>query len=107
MDIEKRNAKDTASNTDSLEEGELYTVRKGQLEKIPRNEEDGMRKVRITEEAFEAAIEVGKRMRQELGGYKPDISLVASALVMDGLRQIDHSKEVVRAYVVTMFQKVS
>lgn len=97
--------REDVGNRGPLEEGELYTVRKGHLEKIPRNDEDGMRKVRITEDAFEAAMEVGKRMRSELGGYKPDVSLVTSALVIDASRQVDNSKEVVRNFVVTMFEK--
>jgi hypothetical protein len=65
-----------------LEEGELYVLKNGNLEHIPRNDDDGMRRIRITEEAYQVAMEIGRTMRKELQGYKPDVSLVASALLL-------------------------
>lgn len=60
-----------ASRTqDDWQEGELYICRQGKLEHIERDPSD-MRRVRITEEAYQVAMELGKQLRPALAGYKP------------------------------------
>src|SRR3569833_4693019 len=54
---------------DRLEEGELYVYRKGNLERIQRDEEDTLRKVRIAEEAFNAVLTLQKTLRRPMGGF--------------------------------------
>ena len=66
---------------DDLEEGELYVVKKGELEHLQRDPDDTMRKVRITDDAHTVAINVQRMMRKEMNGYKPDIVMVCSALI--------------------------
>ena len=66
-----------------LEEGELYTLRKGKLHHVVRrDEENGLRRIMVMEEAYAAAQIMARRLRQRLRGYRPDPALVASALVM-------------------------
>lgn len=67
----------------NLEEGELYTLRKGRLHHVvPREEENGLRRIKVMEEAYDAAQEAARRLRRQLRGYRPDPALVISACVM-------------------------
>lgn len=90
----------------SLEEGHLYTVRNGVLEEIPIDPEDTMRKLRITHSAIEAATQVQRRMRKVLGGYKPDLSMVCSALIEGGAEN-ENATEVVRQYALKTFSSIT
>lgn len=46
----------------NLEEGELYTLRKGRLHHVvPREEENGLRRIKVMEEAYDAAQEAARR----------------------------------------------
>ncbi|MGI0025607.1 MAG: hypothetical protein ACREA4_10755 [Nitrososphaera sp.] len=92
----------SGANEGELEEGELYAYRKGKLEKLPRIE-DGMRKVRITETAYEMAMEVGQDMREELKGYRPDAALIVSALIEHGNQGLEQKKDAVRRFVKELF----
>jgi len=67
-----------------FDEGELYVFKRGQLEHVERDPDDNRRKVRLTEEAYQCAVTVGKAMRQRLGGYKPEVSLIVSAVLLFG-----------------------
>ncbi|MGI0015970.1 MAG: hypothetical protein ACREBU_21325 [Nitrososphaera sp.] len=58
-----------------------------------------MRSIRITENAYQAAKTIAKGMR--VNGYKPDVSLVASALMVHGSR--DEGKEAVRKFIFELF----
>ncbi len=76
----------------NLEDGELYTLRKGMLHHIHRSEDDnGLRKIRVMEEALKVAREIAKRLRQKMRGYRPDPALVISACVMHtaSLKEVD------------------
>lgn len=86
------------------QDGDLYIWRHGRLERIER-EENPMRRVRMTEEAYQTAMELGKTMRQALNGYKPDISLVVSALVVAATQDKETASTAVRKYVIKMFQE--
>ena len=58
-----------------------------------------MRSMRITESAYQAAKRIANSMR--VNGYKPDVSLVASALIVHGSRH--EGKEAVRKFIFEMF----
>lgn len=89
---------------ESRQDGDLYIWRNGRLERIER-EDSPMRRVRMTEEAYQTAMELGKTMRQTLNGYKPDVSLVVSALVVAAAQDRETAGAAVRHYVVKMFQE--
>lgn len=66
-----------------LEEGELYTLRKGKLHHVVRrDEENGLRRIMVMEEAYTAAQIMARRLRKAMRGYRPDPALVVSACVM-------------------------
>ena len=83
-----------------VEDG-LYQARAGELHKL-NMEDDGMKKFRVNPTAFEAVREVQKQMRKLLGGRKPDISLVAEAMLMSAFK-IDGIEEQVRLYAIKVF----
>lgn len=64
-----------------LEDG-LYTARGGTLAKLDFDAEDTTKKLRVSETVFKQVQSVQRQMRQALGGYKPDIALVASAMLV-------------------------
>ncbi|CDH44628.1 hypothetical protein [Candidatus Contendibacter odensensis] len=67
----------------NLEEGELYALQKGMLRRVARQEEEnGLRRIKIMEEAYEAAQLAARRLRTYGRGYRPDPALVVSAFVM-------------------------
>ena len=73
-----------------LEDGELYTLRKGMLHRVSRNEDDnGLRRIKIMEEAYDVATQVAKRLRPRMRGYRPDPALVISAFVQYAARLED------------------
>lgn len=66
--------------SEKLEDG-LYQARAGHLEKIVF-EDDGTKKIRVPQAGFETAVSVQKQMRKILNGHKPDLSLVAEAMLL-------------------------
>lgn len=86
-----------------LEEGELYAFKKGVLEHIQRDPEDNLRKIRITHEAFEAAVTVQRNMRKVLDGYKPDITVVISALIEEAAQDLEKATSSIKKYGQKMF----
>lgn len=88
---------------DPLEEGELYVVKKGVLEQIQRDPDDNLRKIRITDDAFDALIKVQRKMRKLLNGYKPDITIVSSALIESAAVDPEHAASVVKNYAQKVF----
>ena len=66
------------------------------------DDDEGMRRVRVTDPAYQAAMELGRRMRRQMKGYKPDVSLVMSALVLWAAQQ-DSAAETVRRFVTDLF----
>lgn len=66
--------------SEKLEDG-LYQARSGHLEKVIF-EDDGTKKIRVPQEGFEAVVSVQKQMRKALNGHKPDVSLVAEAMLL-------------------------
>ena len=87
----KNSANDSNNN---IEEGKLYVCQDGILKEILRDPEDTMKKVRILDEAIKAATDVQKRLRSVMGGYKPDLSLVCSALIIAKAKEEDSCQSV-------------
>lgn len=79
----------------------LYQARAGELHKLDV-EDDGLKKIRVAPEVFEAVRGVQKQMRKLLGGRKPDVSLVAEAMLMRAA-QIEGIEESVKQYCATVF----
>ena len=59
----------------------LYQVRGGKIEKLIF-EDYGTKKIRVPQAGFEDAVMVQKQMRKILNGHKPDLSLVAEAMLL-------------------------
>ena len=92
---------------DELISGRLYVLidgkhGKGHLKQIPRQEDD-LPRLRIMEEALEALRALSRGMRKEMGGYKPDITLVASALLLDAASRPE-APGIVRDFAIAKFQ---
>lgn len=68
-----------ATKTVPLIDGELYVVRNGRLHKIDRSND--LPKVEISDDAKDALRALQRRCRRLLRGFRPDIALVASALI--------------------------
>lgn len=96
---------DTLRGMVELEEGELYTLRKGQLHHVvPRDEDSGLRRIKVMEEAYDAAQHIARRLRQQMRGYRPDPALVVSACVMHILASL--APEDADAIVMTYLQRL-
>jgi anthranilate phosphoribosyltransferase len=81
-----------------LEEGHLYVVKNGELQEIETDPEDTMRKLRLSEDAVKAVTKVQKSIRKLLGGYKPDLTFIASALLVKAAKNEATSQEAVKEY---------
>ena len=91
---------------DALKGGWLYVLTEGEdgeqhLRHIPRSD-DELPRLRVAEEAVQALRAFCRGMRKEMGGYRPDITLVGSALLLDAVSKPDASR-VVREYAVKKF----
>lgn len=91
---------------DDLDEGCLYVFKKGVLQEIEVDPFDTTKKVRITEEAFKAAVELQSSMRKNMGGFRPDMSTICSALIEYASRS-DSATTVVKAFAIKLFQSIS
>ena len=69
-----------------LKEGELYTLRR----------------VRVMEEAYNAAYGLARGLRKTMRGYRPDPALVISALVMHTAR-LPEAPDIVQQYLQALF----
>lgn len=81
------------SVTEDLTEGKLYKLENGELIELQIDPEE-LRKVKITDDAIQAATEVQKKMRKLLNGFKPDITTVCSALIKGQAEKSDATKVV-------------
>lgn len=91
-----------------LEDGELYTLRKGQLHHVvPRDEDSGLRRIKVMEEAYDAAQIMARRLRQQMRGYRPDPALVVSACVMHILTSLapEDADAIVMTYLQRLFMR--
>ncbi len=83
------------------EEDGIYRVQNGILERI-HIDDDGLKKLKVGTASFEALRLLQGRMRKVLGGYKPDINLVADAVLLHGVSQ-DGIEEVVKRHCAAIF----
>lgn len=81
-----------------LKEGGLYVFQDGEFVEIQRDPEDTLKKVRLLDDAIKEATHLQKRMRKALGGYKPDLTTVCSALIIAKAKEDDASKAVVALF---------
>lgn len=92
---------------DDLEDG-LYKKIGNKFEKMhvrkpdDDDEKNTMRPVRITNDSYNAIVKLQRQMRSEMSGYKPDISLVASAL-LNHISNDEKAVEIVKKEVQKMF----
>lgn len=92
---------------DELVNGRLYVLvdgenGRGHLRQIPRHDDD-LPRVRIMEDALDAVRKLSRGMRKEMGGYKPDITLVASALLLEAASRPE-APSIVRDFAIAKFQ---
>jgi len=86
-----------------LQDGELYTLRRGEFHHIAqRNDDNGLRRIKIMEEAYEAAQVMARRLRKSMRGYRPDPALVVSACVMHVASRED-AGDIAMAYLQQLF----
>ena len=93
----------------ALEEGELYTLRKGQLHHVVRRDEDnGLRRIMVMEEAYDAAQRMARRLRQRMRGYRPDPALVVSACVMYAVERLvpEEADAIAMTYLQRLFSRI-
>jgi len=83
-----------------LEDG-LYRAQSGHLEKLVF-EDDGTKKIRVPQPGFEAVVKVQKQMRKVLNGHKPDLSLVAEAMLL-AAAEMPGIEEKVRLHAMRVF----
>ena len=83
-----------------VEDG-LYQAQAGTLRKLDV-EDDGLKKIRVSPEAFEAVRAVQKQMRSRLGGRKPDHALVAEARLLKAA-ELEGIEESVRLHALRVF----
>lgn len=76
-------------------EGELYVVRNGRLQHIERFYD--LPKVEVSDGAKDALRALQRRCRRLLGGFRPDIALVASALIEHGAA-LPQAQDIIEAY---------
>ena len=89
-----------------LEEGSLYVYKKGTLREVEADPDDLMKKVKITPDAFVDVTNLQRGMRKELQGYRPDISIICSALIANAA-QSQEAPQIIRNYVLNMYQRVN
>jgi len=88
-----------------LEDGELYTLRKGMFHRVTRSEDDnGLRRIKIMEAAYDDAARVAKRLRPRMRGYRPDPALVISAFVQYAAR-LEEAEEIALDYLQWVFSR--
>lgn len=88
---------------EELKDGALYAYKDGVLTEIQTDPDDTMKRVKILEGAYTAAVGVQRNMRKQLNGYRPDLHLVCSALIEHGANQ-PQVEEAVKAFCTRLFR---
>ena len=65
-------ATDALKEVLGMQEGELYIVKDGELKHLPRSDDD-LPKVPVSEAARDALLQVRRKCRRALGGFRPDL----------------------------------
>jgi hypothetical protein len=89
-----------------LQEGELYVVQSGELRRIERPPDD-LPRVPISKAARERLLDLRRRCRKALGGFRPDLALVASALIEQAASGSDAETIVAAYYAATLVRASS
>ena len=89
---------------DELKEGALYAYKDGVLTEIQTDPDDTMKRIRIMEGAYHAALTVQRKLRKLLNGYRPDVNLVCSALIEHGANQ-SRVEQVVKSFCTRLFEE--
>ena len=95
-DMNNENEKTEENEKNALEdciEGKLYKYENGEMIELQIDPEE-LRKVKITDDAIDAATVIQKEMRKVLNGFKPDITTVCSALIKGQAEKPDAAKVV-------------
>ena len=90
-----------SSSKSELMEGGFYVVKLGELVRLERSEDD-LPTVPMSQAAKDALLQVRRQCRMALGGYRPDVALVASALMLHACEHLD-----AQAIVVEHFHRVA
>ena len=90
----------------AFQEGELYVFQHGELRHLERSAND-LPKVLISKLAHTRLLELRRRSRKALGGFRPDIALVASALLEHSASTNEAESVVASYYFVTAAQHAS
>ncbi len=72
----------------------IYAVKNGELTKL---ESDDMPKIKLTADALDAIKSFQNGLRQSMGGYRPDLVLIASSLLTWACTQ-EQAPSVVKDY---------
>lgn len=94
----------TAPNYQS---GELYRCIDGKMVQIERDPDDNQHKVRLANDAYDGLLLIQKRLRKALNGYRPDITLVASALMKFATDNEEEAINAVKAYALQVFAETN
>jgi hypothetical protein len=92
-------------NKPDLEEGALYVFKKGVLQEIEVDPDDTMRKIKVTDSAFKGVVEVQKKMRSAMNGFKPDVSTVCSALLKEAATS-PYVVEIVKRFCLEIYELI-
>lgn len=82
-----------------LEDG-LYRMDHGKLERL-ETEDSELKRIRVSVEVFEQLRELQKRSRVVMRGRKPDLNLLAEAVLVQGLKTI--STDDVKKYIAEVY----
>lgn len=73
-------------NSQQYKAGDYYVVNEeGVLKKCSTDPDDDRRKLRVRGETHSRIVELQRSLRKSCGGHKPDLNLVAEALLLLGL----------------------
>lgn len=97
-------SKDGAIDKELLKEGALYAYKDGVLTEIQTDPDDTMKRVKVLEDAYQAALTVQRGMRKLLNGYRPDLNLVCSALIQHGASQ-PQVEQAVKQFCTRLFEE--
>jgi len=91
----------------SYQSGELYRCIDGNMVQIERDPDDNQHKVRLANDAYDGLLLIQKRLRKALNGYRPDITLVASALMKFATDNEEEAINAVKAYALQVFAETN
>jgi hypothetical protein len=105
--ISKKTATEEKKKYESdLIEGHLYVMQNGSLQEIERDPDDTLKKIRIFDDAVHEAVKIQRSVRKILGGYKPDLSMVCSALIIAKAKNEEESMQAVKDLFADMTRKM-